>query len=97
MRGTILRMSTLRILTQNDATAFDNSDKCNLLNDYFCSIATTYHYQTLTTGTLLFLVFINDIVDEIIGLCSCLQMPHSCEKNRKNSLCTMINTDIEIF
>ena len=23
---------------QNDASAFDNSDKCNLLNDYFCSI-----------------------------------------------------------
>ena len=22
----------------NDASAFDNSDKCNLLNDYFCSI-----------------------------------------------------------
>jgi hypothetical protein len=23
---------------QNDARAFDNSDKCNLLSDYFCSI-----------------------------------------------------------
>jgi hypothetical protein len=23
---------------QNDASAFENSDKCNLLNDYFCSI-----------------------------------------------------------
>ena len=28
----------LRSLNQNDACAFDNSDKCNLLNDYFCSI-----------------------------------------------------------
>jgi hypothetical protein len=25
-------------LIYNDASAFDNSDKCNLLNDYFCSI-----------------------------------------------------------
>jgi hypothetical protein len=23
---------------QNDASTFENSDKCNLLNDYFCSI-----------------------------------------------------------
>ena len=29
----------LRSPNQNDASAFDNSDKCNLLNDYFCSIA----------------------------------------------------------
>ena len=28
----------LRSPNQNDASAFDNSDKCNLLNDYFCSI-----------------------------------------------------------
>jgi hypothetical protein len=28
----------LRSPNQNDASAFDNSDKCNLLNDYFCSV-----------------------------------------------------------
>jgi hypothetical protein len=28
----------LRSPNQNDASAFDNSDKCNLLSDYFCSI-----------------------------------------------------------
>ena len=28
----------LRSPNQNDASALDNSDKCNLLNDYFCSI-----------------------------------------------------------
>jgi hypothetical protein len=28
----------LRSPNQNDASAFDNSDKCNLLNDYVCSI-----------------------------------------------------------
>ena len=29
----------LRSLNQNDASAFDNSDKYNLLSDYFCSIS----------------------------------------------------------
>jgi hypothetical protein len=34
----ILLYPPLRSPNQNDASAFDNSDKCNLLNEYFCSI-----------------------------------------------------------
>ena len=29
------------LLTANDSYAFTDSEKCNLLNDYFCSISTT--------------------------------------------------------
>ena len=47
--------------------------------------------------TLLFLVFINDIADEPIGLCRLFADDKSiAEKSYKmNSLCNMVNTDIK--
>jgi hypothetical protein len=49
--------------------------------------------------TLLFLVFINDIADEPIGLCRLFADDKSIgEKSYKmNSLCNMVNIDLKIF
>ena len=48
---------------------------------------------------LLFLVFINDIADETIGLCRLFADDTSIgEKSYEmNSLCNMVNTDLKIF
>ena len=48
-------------------------------------------------GPLLFLVFINDIADETIGLCSLFADDTSIgEKSYEmNSLCNMVNTDLK--
>ena len=53
----------------------------------------------LVLGPLLFLIFINDIADETIGLCKLFADGTSIgDKSYEiNSLCNMVNTDLKKY
>ena len=58
----------LRSPSQNDTTAFDNYDKCNLLNYYFCSIADLQDFDDRVIDTLTDITVVSLDVIDIISL-----------------------------